>query len=76
MLGIPRRFTHFVYGFIQSGLTCLVAAAITSLPLAERGVFVTHWLQSWLFAWALMSPVVLLAAPAIKRLAHYLTAGD
>jgi len=22
MLGIPRRFSHFVYGFIQSGLTC------------------------------------------------------
>src|SRR5216683_7795586 len=25
MLGIPRRFSHFVYGFIQSGLTCAIA---------------------------------------------------
>jgi hypothetical protein len=22
MLGIPHRFSHFVYGFTQSGLTC------------------------------------------------------
>jgi disulfide bond formation protein DsbB len=28
MLGIPRRFGHFVFGVIQSGLTCAIAAAI------------------------------------------------
>ena len=33
MLGIPRRFSHFVFGFIQSGLTCAVAAAIASYPV-------------------------------------------
>ena len=32
MLGIPRRFSHFVFGFIQSGLTCTIAAAIASFP--------------------------------------------
>ena len=30
MLGIPRRFSHFVFGFIQSGLTRAIAAAIAS----------------------------------------------
>jgi len=51
MLGIPRRFSHFVYGFIQAGLTCAVAAAIASFPFLAGGTFVAHWLQSWLVAW-------------------------
>ena len=30
MFGIPRRYSHYVFGVIQSGLTCAVAAAIAS----------------------------------------------
>jgi hypothetical protein len=73
MLGIPRRFSHFVFGFIQSGLTCAVAAAIASYPFLAAGTFVAHWLQSWLIAWIMMLPVVLFAAPAIRSLTHILT---
>ena len=73
MLGIPRRFSHFVFGFIQSGLTCAVAAAIASVPFLAAGTFVSHWLQSWLMAWIMMLPIVLFAAPAIRSLTHLLT---
>ena len=73
MLGIPRRFSHFVFGFIQSGLTCAVAAAIASYPFLATGTFVSHWLQSWLIAWITMTPIVLFAAPAIRNLTHMLT---
>ena len=73
MLGIPRRFSHFVFGFIQSGLTCAVAAAIASGPFLTSGTFVSHWLQSWLMAWIMMLPIVLFAAPAIRSLTHILT---
>jgi hypothetical protein len=73
MLGIPRRFSHFVFGFIQSGLTCAVAAAIASVPFLASGTFVSHWLQSWLMAWITMTPIVLFAAPAIRSLTHMLT---
>ena len=73
MLGIPRRFSHFVFGFIQSGLTCAIAAAIASFPLMASGTFMRHWLQSWLFSWLLMLPIVLFAAPAIRRLSYVLT---
>ena len=76
MLRIPRRFSHFVYGFIQSGLTCAVAAAIASVPFLAAGTFVTHWLQSWLMAWIMMTPIVLFAAPAIRSLTHILTRED
>jgi hypothetical protein len=35
MLGIPRRYSHFVFGAIQAGLTSLIAAGIT-LILDEK----------------------------------------
>lgn len=73
MLGIPRRYSHFVYGVIQSGLTCGIAAAIASYPLMASGSFIVHWLQSWAAAWLLMLPVVLFAAPAIRRLSLAMT---
>jgi hypothetical protein len=76
MLGIPRRYAHFVFGVIQSGLTSAVAAAIASFPFLTDGSFLKHWLQSWLLSWFLMLPVVLFAAPAIRKLAHFLTRED
>ena len=73
MLGIPRRYTHFVFAVIQSGLTCLIAAGIASLPSLAAENFLRNWLASWLIAWVTMLPIVLLAAPAIRSLALALT---
>ncbi len=73
MLGIPRRYSHFVFGVIQAGLTSAVAAAIASYPFIAEGTFLSHCVQSWLIAWLLMMPVVLFAAPLIRRLAFALT---
>ena len=73
MLRIPRRYAHFMFGVIQSGLTSAVASAIASSDSLARGEFFRHWLQSWLLAWVLMMPIVLLAAPGIRKLTHYLT---
>lgn len=64
---IPRRFSHFVFGALQSGLTCLIAAGIASYPS------ITHWITSWLISWGAMLPVVVLAAPAIRSLSLTLT---
>ncbi|HEY0328952.1 MAG TPA: DUF2798 domain-containing protein [Rhodopseudomonas sp.] len=73
MFAIPRRYSHFVFGVLQSGLTCAIAAAIASLPLTGAAAFLRHWLQSWLLSWIVMLPVVLFAAPAIRRLTQFLT---
>lgn len=73
MLPIPRRYAHFVFGIIQSGLTSLIAAGIASYPMLVRGTFFSNWMKSWLFAWAIMLPVVLFAAPGIRWLAVRLT---
>jgi hypothetical protein len=60
MFSIPRRYSHFVFAVIQSGLTSLVAAGIASFPS------ITHWLVSWLVAWLVLTPIVVLAAPGDK----------
>jgi len=73
MLRIPRRYGHFVFAVIQSGMTTAIAAAIASAPFYGESTFMVHWLSSWLIAWAAMIPVVLLAAPAIRRLVHAMT---
>jgi hypothetical protein len=73
MLGIPRRYAHFVFGIIQSGLTSAVAASIASLSLLATGEFFANWMRSWLVSWALMLPIVLFAAPAIRRASVLLT---
>lgn len=72
-LRIPRRHGHFVFGVIQSGLTCLVAAGIASYPDSGATRFIEHWLVSWLISWLTMMPVVLLAAPLIRALVDRLT---
>jgi len=37
--------------------------------------FLTHWLLSWVIFWAMMLPVVVLAAPAIRSAPLLLTSG-
>ena len=70
---IPRRYSHFVFGVIQSGLTCVVTASIASMPFLSDGTFLVHAGRAWLLAWAVMLPVVLVAAPLIHRLVYYVT---
>lgn len=70
---ISRHHSHFVFGIIQSGLTCLIAAGIASFPAPDVVDFISHWLVAWLISWAAMLPVVLLAAPFIRSLTNWLT---
>ncbi|PTM43506.1 DUF2798 domain-containing protein [Bosea sp. 124] len=73
MLRLPRRCSHSVFGVRQSGLTSGIAGAIASLPANSPGAFALHWSTSWLIAWGVMLPVVIFAAPLIRRMAMALT---
>jgi hypothetical protein len=73
MLAIPRRYSHFVFGLLQSGLTCAIAAAIASFPFIKAGGFLHNWIVSWLVSWVTMLPVVLAAAPSLRSLSVRLT---
>ena len=73
MLGIPRHYSHFVFGAIQSGLASMIASGIATFALLAVGNFFRNWLASWFISWALMLPLVLIAAPAIRSLSLALT---
>ena len=73
MTRIPKRYGHFLFGIIQSGFTCAIAAAIASGPFMYTGMYFGHWLKSWLMAWAVMIPFVLLITPVIRRAVDMLT---
>ena len=73
MSGIPRRYAHFVFGVLQSGLTSGIAAGIASAPLAATGGFFANWMRSWLVSWLVMLPIVLFAAPVIRKASIRLT---
>jgi hypothetical protein len=70
---ISKRHAHFLFGFIQSGVTTAVASAVASFHSLEGGTFVINWLESWLASWTLMVPVVFFAAPAIQRVTQLFT---
>ena len=71
---LPKRYSHFLFGIIQSGFTCAVAAGIASGPFMYSAIFLGHWLKSWLMAWAVMIPFVLVITPLIRRAVDALTA--
>lgn len=73
MIGIARKHSHFVFGGIQAGLTSLIAAGIASFPSPTLLEFLGHWIRSWLIAWTIMLPVVVIAAPFIRAASIALT---
>ncbi|MGE4221541.1 MAG: DUF2798 domain-containing protein [Alphaproteobacteria bacterium] len=50
-----------------------MVAAIASFPFFRTGTFIVHWLWAWLIGWVTMTPVALLAAPAIRRAVDFVT---
>jgi hypothetical protein len=70
---IPRKYGYFVFGVVQSGLTSAIAAGVASFPFLGTFAFVENWLGSWLIAWMTTIPIVMLAAPVIRRLVLGLT---
>jgi hypothetical protein len=70
---IPKRFDHFLFGTIQSGITSFVASAIASRVFLGDGTFAINLLRSWLISWVVMLPIVLLAAPGIRHLVNRIT---
>jgi len=76
MLGIPRRYSHFLFAVMQAALTSAIAAATASVSFLAQSMFLRHWLQSWLLAWILMLPVVIFIAPLLNRFSVLLTRPD
>jgi hypothetical protein len=73
MRKIPERYAHFLFAVMQSALTSAIAAGVASASLIGKGAFLRHWLESWLFAWILMLPVVILFAPILNKITCMVT---
>ena len=70
---IHNRYSHYLYGVLQSAITCGIAAAITIYrsPMSEH--YFQDWSMSWLLSWITMLPVVIFFAPILKRWVENLT---
>jgi hypothetical protein len=73
-LAIPRRYAHVVFGIIQAGLTSAVASAVAVAAGPGGAPALQRWLSAWLLSWTMMLPVVIFAAPFIRRAVEALTA--
>jgi hypothetical protein len=71
-LKLPKRLSPLIFGALQSCLTCAFAAAVAH-SADSFGVFVGHWLKTWLLSWVMVLPIVLLAAPVIRKIVSYVT---
>lgn len=73
MRRIPGKYRHFVFGVIQSGITCAIAAAIANIPFVTEGSFAIHWLRAYLLSWVVMLPIVVIVAPLVRWLSEAMT---
>jgi hypothetical protein len=73
---LPSRYAPFAYGIIQAAVTTGVATAIATARITVFSVaWMRDWLVTWAMAWMAILPVVVLAAPLIKRVVRAITIG-
>ena len=72
-LKLPRKYSHFLFAFIQSGLTSCIATGITLLH--ANSFSVEQWAPSWLLAWAMVGLLALALAPLIRMFCDKVATG-
>ena len=73
LMKLPEKYSHFIFGIIQSCLTCAIVATINNAQGILREGGVIHWINSFLLSWAVMVPVVIFIAPYVRKLTIKLT---
>lgn len=71
---IPARFAPALFGLVLSGLMSLIVSGISTLRAVgwAEGLG-AEWMGAWLASWAVAFPVVLVVAPAARRIVGRLT---
>ncbi|MBI2748042.1 MAG: DUF2798 domain-containing protein [Burkholderiales bacterium] len=70
---LPARLAPVLFGLILSGLMSLVVSGISTFRatgLVDH--FLALWISAWLAAWLVAFPLVLLVAPATRRIVQRL----
>lgn len=65
---IPKRLSPIVFGFIVSGImSFLVSLVATVKAVGFVPGLLQLWMTSWVFAWAVACPTIILVGPAVRR---------
>lgn len=70
---IPARFAPLLFGFILSGVMCLLVSAVATwraFGLGEGAIDL--WMGAWLMSWLVAFPTVLVVGPATRRLVAWM----
>ncbi|MEO0729558.1 MAG: DUF2798 domain-containing protein [Pseudomonadota bacterium] len=66
---LPASTKPYVFGLLLSGLMSLMVSGVATCNAVGIGRdFVTLWLQSWVFAWSVAFPTLLIVRPFVQRL--------
>ena len=69
---ISQQYRPQVFGLLQSAITSAIAALIANPKGVAMGASMLTWSTTWLLAWLSMIPVVLLAAPLVRRVTDFI----
>ncbi|SFR45294.1 Protein of unknown function [Yoonia tamlensis] len=71
---IPQRYAPILFGFLLSGMMSLLVTAIATFrAIGMVPEFASLWMGSWVSAWLVAFPAVLVAAPITRRLVAAIT---
>ena len=66
---LPARFVPVLFGFVLSAMMSFLVSGISTFRTAGLADhFVALWLNAWLLSWLIAFPVVLIVAPATRRI--------
>lgn len=70
---IPARFEPALFGLVLSGLMSFVVSGVSTAVAGSFGPgFAGLWVRSWLAAWTLAFPTVLVVGPLARRVVRTL----
>lgn len=70
---LPKKIEPILFGWLLSGVMSLLVSGISTYR--ATGIdqeFGRHWIGSWLTAWLLGFPAVLVATPLVRRMVNFI----
>jgi hypothetical protein len=71
---LPRRSAPFLFAFLLSGvMTFIVSGIATFVAIGLVPPFTALWMRSWITAWVIAFPALLVIRPLVTRMVERLT---
>ncbi|MBW4637098.1 MAG: DUF2798 domain-containing protein [Gloeocapsa sp. UFS-A4-WI-NPMV-4B04] len=70
---IPKRYAPLLFAAITAGcVSFLLSGVFTLINLGFSPDFISRWLQSFLIAYCIALPTVMIVVPYVRKLVGYL----